>query len=434
MTPIEERLRVSLSERAADVEPTPHLWQEVDRRITRRRWLRASVYAVVGATAAIVAAMVVPGVVSDLTGPSGLEIMGEDDAPGTDDGDGAEDTEPEEDGANGPDPAPGEGALPLVTADGRDLVLLTGDGDRTVLATLEAEGESTFATVSVRPGSSVDDLQVVASTTAEGMVDLRFLHVVAGELVTSTVLEGAYAPAGDAGSPEVGLDVVWSPDGGSLAWFEPSETPGGVSLRTIGFSEDGPGTGDRATDNAAFTLPLEDLDGPVDAAAWVDRDPADDGTDPVAGAVATTTIVAVARDGSPAVLTAALDRQADGAWARGPEDPGLTARILAEDGGGEGQRVLAATAVAGELRALVLRGTTAALVIADAGASEPVATELPEEVAAALGREGATSSIELVAAGPRTLIVDRVEGTAWSVSSDGQVDEFAVDGAVAAVR
>jgi hypothetical protein len=416
MTPIEERLRVSLSERAADVEPTPHLWQEVDRRITRRRWLRASVYAVVGATAAVAAVMLAPGVVSDLTGPVTPEILGEDD------------------GATGLDPAPGGGTLPLVVADGRELVLVTGDGERTVLTTLAAEGESTFLTVRVRPGSSVDDLQVVASTTAEGMVDLRFLHVVDGGVAASTMLEGAYAPAGDAGSPEHGLAVVWSPDGDSLAWFEPSETPGAVSLRTIGFSEDGPGTGDTATDNAAFTLPLDGVDGPVDAAAWVDRDPADDGIDPVAGAVATTTIVAVARDGSPAVLTAVLDRQADGAWARSAEDPGLMARILAEDGTGGDQRVVAATAVAGELRALVLRDDTTALVTGDAVAGGPVATELSAELVAAVGREGAAAGFELVALGSATLIVDPGEGTAWRVSSEGGVDEVSVGGAVAPVR
>ncbi len=427
MTPIEERLRVSLSERAADVQPTPHLWQEVDRRITRRRWLRASVYAVVGATAALAAVLVLPGVVSDLTGPATPEILGEDDAPGTDD-------PGTDDGATGVDPTPGEGTLPLVVADGRDLVLVGADGERTVLTTLAAEGESTFVTVSVRPGSSVDDLQLVTSTTAEGMVDLRFLHVVGGEVTTSTVLEGGYAPAGDAGTPERGLDVVWSPDGDALAWFEPIGTPGAVSLRTIGFSEDGPGTGDRATDNAAFALPLDGVDGPVDAAAWVIRDPDEDGVAPVTGAVATTTIVAVARDGSPAVLTAVLDRQADGAWARAAEDPGLLARILAEEGAGADQRVVAATAVAGELRALVLRDGTAALVRGDAVAAGSTTTELPAELAAALERQDAAARFELVALGSATLIVDAIQGIGWQVSSDGQVEEVALGGAVAPVR
>ncbi len=433
MTPIEERLRVSLSERAADVEPTPHLWQEVDRRITRRRWLRASVYAVVGATAALAAVLVLPGVVSDLTGPAAPEILGEDDAPGPDDGPVGDDAGTD-DGATGVDPTPGGGTLPLVVADGRDLVLVTADGERTVLTTLAAEGESTFLTVSVRPGSSVDDLQLVASTTAEGMVDLRFLHVVDGEVATSTVLDGGYSPAGDAGSPEHGLDVVWSPDGDSLAWFEPSDTSDAVSLRTVGFSEDGPGTGDRATDNAAFTLSLDGVDGPVDAAAWVDRGPADDGIERVPGAVATTTIVAVARDGSPAVLTGVLDRQADGAWARAAADPGLVARTLAEDGAGAGQRVVAATAVAGELRALVLRDGTAALVESDAVAAGSTTTELPAELAAALERADATARFELTAMGSATLIVDALEGTGWQVSSDGQVEEVALGGAVAPVR
>src|SRR5680860_456719 len=140
MTPIEERLRVSLSERAADVQPTPHLWQEVDRRITRRRWLRASLFAVVGATAALVAVLVLPGVVSDLTGPATPEILGEDDAPGTDDGsvgdDAGTDDPGTDDGATGVDPTPGEGTLPMVVADGRELVLVTADGERTVLTTL----------------------------------------------------------------------------------------------------------------------------------------------------------------------------------------------------------------------------------------------------------------------------------------------------------
>jgi germination protein M len=55
---LEQRLRESLHARAEDVTPTPHLWQQVEHRLHRRRWT-TRLTAVAATLAAVVAAVVV---------------------------------------------------------------------------------------------------------------------------------------------------------------------------------------------------------------------------------------------------------------------------------------------------------------------------------------------------------------------------------------
>lgn len=218
------------------------------------------------------------------------------------------DPEPDPDPDPGdPDPEPGDpgpadppGEVPVtVRADGRDLVLDGPDGSET-LVTLPAEGESTWLTVSVRPGSTPDDLTLVTTTMAEGMVDLRWSRIVNGQVeVGFEALEGAHGVS--SGAQRVDRPV-WSPDGDSIAWVEGHAD--GQVLRIIGW-DDGPGTGDTATDNTSFVL---------DEVATGDHLAVQDWVAPSAGEPERTHIRATLDDFSPQWWRIELVRQADGAW------------------------------------------------------------------------------------------------------------------------
>jgi|GEM_PF-3778858 len=250
MDRMEQRVRDSLQARAADVEPSQDLWDEVGERIARRQRWRVSAWALAGVTAVVVGVLVVPGLVGGVITPPEIEGV----------------TQPPEDGVT-EDPAevpveepvdiptdePGPTGViePVVMVDGNELVLLTRE-EAITLVELPEEGHSTFLSVAVRPGSTLDDLTVVTTTTAEGFEDIRWTRVVDGEvLVAHEAFEGPYAPAAADSDAAWVSPVVWSPDGGSVAWFD--HTPEGTTLRTVGW-DDGPGTGDPADDNAAFEL------------------------------------------------------------------------------------------------------------------------------------------------------------------------------------
>jgi hypothetical protein len=164
-------------------------------------------------------------------------------------------TAPADPDAGSPEGPRIEGAAlpsPIVTMSLRELVLHGPEGPQTI-AELAAEGESVFLSARVRPGSTMDDLTVVALTTAEGMLDLRTIRWVDGELTVFAPFEDGFEPGFMSAGP--GLEVhgpVWSPDGASLAWLDTAS--GVTTLRTVGWGGDGPGTGDRATDNASFEL------------------------------------------------------------------------------------------------------------------------------------------------------------------------------------
>lgn len=291
---IEELVRQSLRQRSEDVEPTPALWQEVDRRVVRHRRRRSWALSLAGVTALLGAFVVVPGVLDVLEGPDRVpEIAPLEQAPVTGEvpeGEGevapptahAEPTVPEvspepggsgvpEDGEVTPDDGVsvvdlGEG---LLVARGADLVLVEPDGTTRTLYSFPSEGHSSIAGVSVRPGSTVDDLTVALLTQAEGMYDVRWLHAVDGETDGAQLFED---PSAQLGTPVESGNVphpVWSPEGDLLAFLSTS-ADGSGELTVIGWDEDAP-TDDPNRAIAQFGVDAEGLR----AEEWVWTDDAE---------------------------------------------------------------------------------------------------------------------------------------------------------------
>lgn len=261
MDRIEQRVRDSLQARANDVEPSLDLWDEVGRRIARRQRWRVGAFALAGATAVAAGVLVVPGLLGGLTTPEiepvsptqeepGVEDpVGPDEAPVEESGEAEEGTEPIDDGDGTVGPT--GVAEPVVVIHEDTLVLLTPTGS-TPLVTLPEEGHSWFLSVAVRPGSTVDDLTIVTTTTGEGFEDIRWTRIVDGEVVVPfEAFEGPYAPAAATDDTARVSSIVWSPDGGSVAWLD--QTPEGTTLRTVGW-DDGPGTERRTDDDASFAV------------------------------------------------------------------------------------------------------------------------------------------------------------------------------------
>ncbi|TVP73526.1 MAG: hypothetical protein EA340_02240 [Nitriliruptor sp.] len=289
MNPIEDRLRASLRERAEDVEATPQLWAEVDRRVARRRRWTVSSWVAATAAAAIAAVVVAPALLPDATGPEIADRPGPVEDPGAPEGPAV--------------PAPGAVEPgPLLVATDRLLRVLDADGTTRHAYELPEEGESTVTGLSVRPGSTVAEVTAAVLTTAEGMYDLRVLRSEGDGLTLQVVDEPPYRPGQDAGAGLVVSGPVWAPDGTSLAWLEQDET--GTRLRTIGW-DDGPGTGLPATDHATFDLagaPPERLD----LTDWVAVEPG------------RTLVRATSRTAGDRWFELAVTRAADGAWSLAP--------------------------------------------------------------------------------------------------------------------
>lgn len=341
MKDIEQRLRDSLMARSADIEPTPVLWREVDRRVVRRRRRRVAGWSLVGVTAIVVGVLVLPGLLgTGLTVPDIEPIETPPAPPVEPDGDATDDAVPDEAAPDdAEDPAPtgpaDPDALPtgddtLLIADGGELRLVGPAGDE-ALVTLPAEGGSSVAGIAVRPGSTPDDLTAAVLTRAEGMWDLRELRVVDGD-ATVEVFDEGYRPGRGGGPAGEGLAVrgpVWSPDGTSLAWLESGTA--GVWLQTIGWA-DGPGTGEGATDNAQWevgdVLPMGSI--PND---WVEAD----GN--------STALRATTPDNDEGWYLIRLDRQADDAWVLAGtevvtvdgEGPGTVAALAGSPTGSDGR-------------------------------------------------------------------------------------------------
>jgi hypothetical protein len=74
MERMEQLIRESLQARAQDVEPTPALWLEVDRRVARRRRFQVLSWSLAGAAAVVAAVLAVPAIVGLFDGPEQLEI------------------------------------------------------------------------------------------------------------------------------------------------------------------------------------------------------------------------------------------------------------------------------------------------------------------------------------------------------------------------
>lgn len=314
MRDIERRLRESLQARAGDVEPTPALWERVQGRIHRVRWLVWSLAAAGTAAAVLAAVVVVPGLVDDR---GDVEILAGPTASPTTDGGEEATAEPTEDASEPQDEGTvdtsGSGApVALAATDGTTIQILDAAGEvLRELVTLDAEGEATIVSVEVRPGSTVNDLTVVYATEAEGMSDLRYVQVRDGELVGP-----AYFPDPHQVTPgtvaDGTLSPVFSPDGRHLAWLEVprGEPQQPAGLRTIGWTDEGPGTGAPADDNASFTLDDVDTEHPLSLEDWIWDEIRQDGS-----AVGELRLV-----GPAGLYHVAIERQGDGALAM-PADP-----------------------------------------------------------------------------------------------------------------
>lgn len=198
-------LRTSLHERADDVEPTPELWQQVQRRVARRRAMPLLVWTAAGVAAAVTAVAVVPGLVDRMDEGFVIDPAQSPTAPAS----------PGE-VARGP-----VAAAPLThyvaVVDGR-LVLRGLDGSEQVLW----QGESEVRTVAVRPGSTPEDLTVAFVTAAEGMLDLRLLSAAGEEALSLGAGPGAVTPG-----------PVWSPDGRTVAVASGGDAGSGLVIVDI---------------------------------------------------------------------------------------------------------------------------------------------------------------------------------------------------------
>lgn len=270
MDRMEQRVRDSLRARAAEVEPSTELWDEVGERIARRQRWRVTAWAVAGATAVAVGVLVVPGLLGGGLIPPEIDPVSPTEDGAVEEPEEGAGEEPiddpveeptEEPGEADPEPGPGEddGTIdatgvvePVVAVHDNELVLLSPDG-ATTLVTLPEEGHSTFLSVAVRPGSTVDDLTIVTTTEAEGFQDIRWTRVIDGEVVVAfEPFEGQHPPAASTDVSAWVSPIVWSPDGGSVAWIDHA-ADGSMTLRTVGW-DDGPGTGRDADDNASFGI------------------------------------------------------------------------------------------------------------------------------------------------------------------------------------
>jgi hypothetical protein len=191
---LEQRLRSSLQRRAEDLEPTPQLWRDVQRKVARRRAVPLLVWTAAGVAAAVTAFAVVPGLLDGTRDRLDIQPV---DAPTPVGGTPSEDA-----------PGPTAGAALshyVAVVDGR-LVLRSLDGGEEVLWD-GREGESEVRTLAVRPGSTPDHVTVAFVTAAEGMLELRVLEPGG---------EGAVAVGADPGDAAVTPTPAWSPDGRTI--------------------------------------------------------------------------------------------------------------------------------------------------------------------------------------------------------------------------
>ncbi|MTV25896.1 hypothetical protein FTX61_10815 [Nitriliruptoraceae bacterium ZYF776] len=292
MDPIERQVRESLRTRADDVEPTPALWREVDRRLARRRRLRAWTWLPVAASL-IAAAVAIPMVVGGDEVPRIDDVLGTDgpeetptDPVGPDDGDAPRDV----DGTDA-DEAPLALDLPtapvVVAAEQR--VSLVGPDGTLELATFPTEGESVVLEVAVQPGSTPDDLTAIVVTTGEGFTELRWVDVRDGEVVgRGSITEPPLAAVSTTETDVVIEGTSWSPAGDRLAWLERHRDGTGTVLRTIAWAGEpgegapgscpavGPGVDEcEPAADEEVSFPVPELDGTgARLAGWVASDTA----------------------------------------------------------------------------------------------------------------------------------------------------------------
>jgi len=222
MTRIEDLVRDSLRQRAEDVEPTPALWHEVDRRMARHRRFQVTAWSLAAVTAAV-GLVVVPGLLGG-TDPSGLEIepMG-----------------------------PTGGVVPTVAvvagSNGLDLLDLA-TGERT---TLDVPVDGPVTRLTMRPGSTAEDF------------DLALVQAPDAGGATLTLVYGREGGGVISTAEESGVDgfvptIRWSPSGDHVAYTEPG-ADGRVRL-LVGTAPDAPDMTETGQDS-------ESLDGFLDPRA-----------------------------------------------------------------------------------------------------------------------------------------------------------------------
>jgi hypothetical protein len=308
-----------------------------------------------------------------------------------------------------PDPAAPDGPVvegatlpaPIVTVSARQLTLHGPDGPQAI-AELAVEGESRFISARVRPGSTIDDLTVVALTTAEGMWDLRTIRWVDGELTVFEPFPEPHVPGwgGAAGAGMSPHGPVWSPDGDRLAWFEFGTGP--ATMRVVGW-DDGPGTGDPATDNASFELDTRGLL-PLIPVEWV----------ATPGGPSATELRAVALDSNEGWYALPVDIQGDGAVAL----DGSGFRV--EPGDGTDLVVGVADDGRGEVRWLLQLTFDGPVLVDAAGPQQGRRTELPT---ALMPGDGLTQ-LSMRPIGDGVLVASPHTGAGYYVTSDGEVNRL----------
>ncbi|HSK22528.1 MAG TPA: hypothetical protein VK906_05100, partial [Egicoccus sp.] len=194
MPGIEQLIRESLTARAQDVETTPMLWLEVDRRVARRKRFQVTAWSLAGATTALAGVLAVPAIV---------DLM------------------------NGDSRTPEISAVPETALAGvvPEFYVTDVDGELTVWNLASGEGQvlrTSPGTVStdleVRPGSTGRDYAVATVQPATGGEPTRlFVNGVSGPGNTGTSL--TLTEFEDA--PEFVPDVVWAPDQAALATTVP---------------------------------------------------------------------------------------------------------------------------------------------------------------------------------------------------------------------
>jgi hypothetical protein len=254
---------------------------------------------------------------------------------------------------------------PILTVSPYELRLVGPDGPETLMA-LEEERGPRFVSARVRPGSTPEDLTVVALTSDEDRWELWDVRGVEGRM-TRSLLAGPYAAGvnSPAGEGVAVFGPVWSPDGAHLAWFEFGTGP--ATLRTIGW-DDGPGTGQPATDNATFAL--EGLPSqPLIPMEWVE----------VPGTAGLTQIRGTLLDFTEGWIAIPLEVQGDGALAQPAGGP----RVVIEPGpSGLGGDPVGAVAAAGQAGiGLMVRSTfDGAELVLDPYGSSPERIPLPADI------------------------------------------------------
>lgn len=207
-----------------------------------------------------------PDVVEDPTDATeDADAPEDDDAPEDADAPGDDDTSdaPAEDAEPASDVTDLEGVE--VQPEGQELMLRIDD-EVLIVGLLDPEGESFYRHATIWPGSTRDDLTIVAVSQAEGMYDLRWLTVTDGAEDTPVQAFPTHLQPDTemVAAADVAPNPVFSPDGDSLAWLD-WNAEGAVSLRTVGWDE-GPGTGRTEDDNASFAL--DELPAGVQLQSW----------------------------------------------------------------------------------------------------------------------------------------------------------------------